>query len=65
MKISLFPFSQHEGRFDGSEFAAQIIPEVDGNIALHFTAITVNAELCNPILHSLGHLLANTGLGVI
>ena len=25
----------------------------------------VNAELCNPILHSLGHLLANTGLGVI
>ena len=65
MKITFFPFSQHEDRFNGIEFAAQVVPEIDGNVARYVAAIAIDTELCHPILHSLGHVLANTGLGIV
>ena len=65
MKVALFPFSEHEYGLDGIEFLAHVVPEIEGNVASNITAVAVDIELRDPVGHSLGHVLADTGLRVI
>ena len=65
VQVPRLPLGQHEDGLDRVEFGAHRVPEVGRHEAGDVAAIAVDVDLRHPVLHGLGHVLPELGLGVV